>query len=164
MLEVWKWVLSNCPLSKDSNILVMIYIYSHKAEASLCGRATATAVTKITQERIFPAEKIPPEAHRNRGTNFTSQILYKVRKIWLILQHFHCTYSQSSGFVKQTSETDKIQMVKLVESFNLPWPKALFPWYCLTWDLFPLVNINCPLTKSLSKTLEDYIEECTNLP
>lgn len=53
---------------------------------------------------------------------------------------FHCVYHpQSSGLVEPTNGVIKIQLVKLVESFNLPWLKALL-LVLLNLNLLPLAN------------------------
>lgn len=103
----------------------MICMYSHWVEASHVEGPQLQQLLKIPQERIFPAWKVPPEPHSYWGTHFLRQILHQECKISPILQYFLCSnHPQSSGFVKQTNEKVK-QLAKLVESFNLPWPKAL---------------------------------------
>ena len=104
-------------------------------------------VGKLILERVIPILGVHAEIHSDRETHFTGQIVKEIRKIWPIMQHFHCAYHpQSSGLVERTKGTIKNQLAKIIDAYSLPWPKAL-PLVLLNLRSTPFGNIICLLLK-----------------
>lgn len=101
-------------------------MFSHWVEAFPCWCATAPAVAKVLLLKIIPGWGIPLELHGDRRTHFTGHFLKQMYFLWLILQHFHCTYHpQSYGLVERTNGIIKPQLAKFMETLKLTWPKAV---------------------------------------
>lgn len=65
-----RWTSIQLPSLEEKNVLMAIRVYSHWVRHSHVERATATAVTEVLLERIFPAWKIPSESHKESRTRF----------------------------------------------------------------------------------------------
>ena len=107
-------------------VLVVISMISHWTKASLCRQATATSVAKVLLEKVFPIWETHLKLHNDQGTHFTGQLLQQVCTVWLVLQHFHCSYHpQSSGLVKCINDIIKSHLARFVEALQLSWLKTL---------------------------------------
>lgn len=104
----------------------MSCVFSHWVKARPCWCATASAVAKALLLKIIPAWGIALELHGDKRTHFTGHIMKQIYSLWLLLQHFHCTYyPQSCGLVERTNGIIKTQLAKFMETLKLTWPKAV---------------------------------------
>lgn len=121
------------PYLIDINVLfIYIYIYCPWTKVFPCRQANPSTVVKILLENIVPIWGTPLELSSDRRTHFTGQELFtaqvqkQVCAIGPVLQHFHCAHHlQSSGLVEHSNGIIKIQLAKLVETLQIPWPKVL---------------------------------------
>lgn len=103
----------------------MIGMLCHRMKAFPCNRDTPSAASKGLPEIISPFGDFP--RHSTATWELISQTNYSICNIWMILQCFHCVYHpQSSVLPKQTNGAIKTPLAKLIKSFNLLWPRALF--------------------------------------
>lgn len=111
----------------------MFCMYSHWAEAFPCRKSAVVYrdiqyITNALLEKIILNWKISLELHSGWGTHFIGQIMKTI--IWPLLQYFHCVYHPNPQ-----DSIIKMHLAKFMESFNLPWPKALLIVLLILWSI-----------------------------
>ena len=85
-------------ISKFPNCIIFKSLTLQKGKTQL--------VRKLLFQRVILIWGLSSELHGDKGTHFTGQIVDETCKIWLIMQHFHCTcHPQSSGLVERKNGT-----------------------------------------------------------
>ena len=84
-----KWISHNVLLLWIEIFLVMECMFSHCTEAFLCRQATASSVAKVL---CTPTWGTPLRLHSDGATHCTSQVLWQVRAILPVFQHFQCAF------------------------------------------------------------------------
>lgn len=90
------------------------------------GPRSKKIVIRKDNSNFLPSWGVSSELQNGQRTHFTGQVIQSICNIWPIFQYFHCPFNpQSSGLVKHTNGVIKTQLAKLIEVFNLSWPKAV---------------------------------------
>lgn len=127
LLDVWK-VNSHplAPVPKGRNVLMMTHAFSLDSSIHYMLEGSSCRCHQNTSRKDILCLENPLRASQQLRKPFYQTHSTPGMLNWADIPAFPlCLSSLAPGLIEETDQMVKILLVKLVESFNVPWPKVL---------------------------------------